>query len=121
MSKPCDSSACLQLSGDEASNGLVLPAVAIVYFGKAGAVLVVIICFMAVTSSGAGEILAAASLFTFDVYRNYFRPKVPAACSAAFHDMCDDAHQKQPCLCPVRHCECRSRRGLPRSGRLGLD
>ncbi|DBA67694.1 TPA: urea active transporter, variant 2 [Trebouxia sp. C0005] len=65
----------LPLSGDEASNGLVLPAVAIVYFGKAGAVLVVIICFMAVTSSGAGEILAAASLFTFDVYRKYIRPK----------------------------------------------
>ncbi len=66
----------LQLSGDEASNGLVLPAVAIVYFGKAGAILVVIMCFMAVTSSGAGEILAASSLFTFDVYRKYLRPKV---------------------------------------------
>ena len=70
------SKSLLQLSGDEASNGLVLPAVAIVYFGKAGAVLVVIMCFMAVTSSGAGEILAAASLFTYDVYRKYVRPKV---------------------------------------------
>jgi len=73
---PTDLSVGLQLSGDEASNGLVLPAVAIVYFGKAGAVLVVIMCFMAVTSSGAGEILAAASLFTFDIYRKYIRPKV---------------------------------------------
>lgn len=67
----------MQLSGGEASNGLVLPAVAIVYFGKAGAVLVVIMCFMAVTSSGAGEILAAGSLFTYDVYRKYINPKVP--------------------------------------------
>ena len=66
----------LQLSGDEASNGLVLPAVATAYFGKAGAILVVIMCFMAVTSSGAGEILAASSLFTFDIYRKYIRPKV---------------------------------------------
>ena len=66
----------LQLSGSEASNGLVLPAVAITYFGKAGAVLVVIICFMAVTSSGAGEGLACTSLFTYDVYRRYIRPKV---------------------------------------------
>lgn len=77
MVMPADLSVSMQLSGDEASNGLVLPAVAIVYFGKAGAVLVVIMCFMAVTSSGAGEILAAASLFTFDIYRKYIRPKVP--------------------------------------------
>lgn len=66
----------MQLSNSEASNGLVLPAVAVVYFGKAGAVLVVIICFMAVTSSGAGEGLACTSLFTFDVYRRYLKPKV---------------------------------------------
>lgn len=66
----------VQLSNSEASNGLVLPAVAVVYFGKAGAVLVVIICFMAVTSSGAGEGLACTSLFTFDVYRRYLKPKV---------------------------------------------
>lgn len=66
----------MQLSNSEASNGLVLPAVAVVYFGKAGAVLVVIICFMAVTSSGAGEGLACSSLFTFDVYRRYLKPKV---------------------------------------------
>ena len=66
----------VQLSGSEASNGLVLPAVAITYFGQTGAVLVVIICFMAVTSSGAGEGLACTSLFTYDVYRRYIKPKV---------------------------------------------
>ena len=66
----------VQLSGSEASNGLVLPAVAITYFGQTGAVLVVIICFMAVTSSGAGEGLACSSLFTYDVYRRYIKPKV---------------------------------------------
>ncbi len=66
----------VQLSGSEASNGLVLPAVAITYFGNTGAVLVVIICFMAVTSSGAGEGLACSSLFTYDVYRRYIKPKV---------------------------------------------
>ncbi len=66
----------VQLSGSEASNGPVLPAVAITYFGQTGAVLVVIICFMAVTSSGAGEGLACTSLFTYDVYRRYIKPKV---------------------------------------------
>ena len=42
----------------------------------AGAILVIIICFMAVTSSGASEMLAVSSLFTFDVYRRYINPKV---------------------------------------------
>ena len=37
---------------------------------------------MAVTSSGAGEGLACTSLFTYDVYRRYIKPKV-GSCSAA--------------------------------------
>ena len=45
----------------------------------AGAILVIIICFMAVTSSGASEMLAVSSLFTFDVYRRYINPKVGLA------------------------------------------
>ena len=42
----------------------------------AGAVLVIVICFMAVTSSGASEMVAVSSLFTFDVYRRYINPEV---------------------------------------------
>ena len=42
----------------------------------AGAVLVIIIVFMAVTSSGASEMVAVSSLFTFDVYRRYINSKV---------------------------------------------
>ncbi len=42
----------------------------------AGAVLVVLMIFMAVTSSGASEMLAVSSLFTFDIYRRYIKPKV---------------------------------------------
>ena len=42
----------------------------------AGAVLVIVICFMAVTSSGASEMVAVSSLFTFDVYRRYINPTV---------------------------------------------
>jgi hypothetical protein len=37
-------------------------------------VLVIVICFMAVTSSGASEMVAVSSLFTFDVYRRYINP-----------------------------------------------
>ena len=42
----------------------------------AGAVLVIVMIFMAVTSSGASEMLAVSSLFTFDIYRRYIKPKV---------------------------------------------
>ena len=95
-----DLSVGMQLSGDEASNGLVLPAVAIVYFGKAGAVLVVIMCFMAVTSSGAGEILAAASLFTFDIYRKYIRPKVSPDVACLEHcNICHACYLAFDCCC----------------------
>ena len=51
----------------------------------AGGVLVIVICFMAVTSSGASEMVAVSSLFTFDVYRRYIHPKVrPAAASCCY-------------------------------------
>ncbi len=43
---------------------------------SAGAVLVIVIVFMAVTSSGASEMVAVSSLFTFDVYRRYIKPEV---------------------------------------------
>ena len=45
------------------------------YITTAGAVLVIIMIFMAVTSSGASEMLAVSSLFTFDIYRRYIKPK----------------------------------------------
>ncbi|BDA49838.1 Urea-proton symporter DUR3 [Coccomyxa sp. Obi] len=65
----------LPLSTDEALGGLVMPAAAYVLIGKSGAVLVIVICFMAVTSSGASEMVAVSSLFTFDVYRRYIKPQ----------------------------------------------
>ena len=48
---------------------------ATLYSTSAGAVLVIIMIFMAVTSSGASEMLAVSSLFTFDIYRRYIKPK----------------------------------------------
>lgn len=42
----------------------------------AGVVLLIVIVFMAVTSSGASEMVAISSLFTFDVYRRYIKPQV---------------------------------------------
>ena len=73
-----------QLSQTEALEGLVAPASAYVLMGQAGPVLIIIICFMAVTSSGASEMVAISSLFTFDVYRRYINPKVlPSSLSSS--------------------------------------
>ena len=71
----------VQLSQTEALEGLVAPASAFMLLGQAGPVLIIIICFMAVTSSGASEMVAISSLFTFDVYRRYINPKVMPAVS----------------------------------------
>ena len=71
------------------------PASAYVLLGQAGPVLIIIICFMAVTSSGASEMVAISSLFTFDVYRRYINPKVPPV--VLHHDVSKDV----PCTtCP---------------------
>lgn len=37
--------------------------------------MVIVMVFMAVTSSGASEMLAVSSLFTFDIYRRYIKPQ----------------------------------------------
>ena len=52
--------------------GLVPPAVAVHIMGKGGAALVLIMLFMAVTSTGSAEQIAVSSLFAYDVYREYF-------------------------------------------------
>ncbi len=57
-----------------------MPAASYVLLGKGGAVLVIVICFMAVTSSGASEMVAVSSLFTFDIYRKYIHPQASALC-----------------------------------------
>jgi Na+/proline symporter len=54
--------------------GLSAPATAIALLGKGGAVLMLILLFMAVTSSTSAELIAVSSLLTFDVYKTYFRP-----------------------------------------------
>ena len=64
------------MSETEVYNGLAFAAAAFALLGKAGVWLTLIICFMAITSSGAGELVATSSLFTFDFWRKYINPKV---------------------------------------------
>lgn len=61
----------LPISLNEANAGLVPPAVAFHMMGKGGAVLILIMLFMAVTSTGSAEQIAVSSLFAYDVYREY--------------------------------------------------
>lgn len=65
----------LPITGDEAGKGLVPPAVAIHLFGSGGAWLILIMLFMAVTSTGAAEQIAVSSLVAYDVFRTYIKPE----------------------------------------------
>ncbi|PXF45390.1 Urea-proton symporter DUR3 [Gracilariopsis chorda] len=64
----------LPLTAKEAGKGLVPPAVAVHLLGTGGAVLILIMLFMAVTSTGAAEQIAVSSLVAYDIYRTYINP-----------------------------------------------
>ncbi|KAH8646153.1 Sodium:solute symporter family-domain-containing protein [Xylariales sp. PMI_506] len=61
-----------RMSSTEISNGLVLPYAAIAIAGQGGAVAVLLITFMAVTSTLSAQVIAVSSIITFDIYRQYF-------------------------------------------------
>ncbi|PRW20663.1 urea-proton symporter DUR3-like [Chlorella sorokiniana] len=62
----------LPITSSEAAEGLVPPAMAVYILGKSGTVIML---FMAVTSTGSAELIAASSLFSYDLYRTYLNPK----------------------------------------------
>jgi Na+/proline symporter len=64
------------LSAAENGAGLSSPATAITLLGQGGAVLMLVLLFMAVTSSSSAELIAVSSLLTFDVYKTYINPEV---------------------------------------------
>ncbi|XP_024022796.1 urea-proton symporter DUR3 [Morus notabilis] len=64
----------LPITESEAGHGLVPPATAIALMGKGGAVLLLTMLFMAVTSAGSSELIAVSSLCTYDIYRTYINP-----------------------------------------------
>ena len=63
------------LSAAENGAGLSSPATAITLLGQGGAVLMLVLLFMAVTSSSSAELIAVSSLLTFDVYKTYVNPE----------------------------------------------
>lgn len=54
--------------------GLVLPYASTALLGQGGAVATLLIIFMAVNSSTSSELIAVSSIFTYDLYRTYFKP-----------------------------------------------
>lgn len=58
----------LPITLDESNSGLVPPAVATHLMGKGGSVLILVMLFMAVTSTGAAEQIAVSSLVAYDIY-----------------------------------------------------
>ncbi|OCK80019.1 urea active transporter [Lepidopterella palustris CBS 459.81] len=63
-----------RMTSTEISNGLVLPYAAITIAGKGGAAGILIITFMAVTSTLSAQVIAVSSIISFDIYRTYIRP-----------------------------------------------
>jgi len=60
------------MSQSEVSAGLVLPYAALTVAGKGGAAAIVLITFMAVTSTLSAQVIAVSSIISFDIYREYF-------------------------------------------------
>lgn len=62
------------MTSTEVSNGLVLPYAAMTIAGKGGAAAILLMTFMAVTSTLSAQVIAVSSILSFDVYRQYFKP-----------------------------------------------
>lgn len=65
----------LPITASESGAGLVPPAVATHLFGPFGSVMMAVMLFMAITSTGSAEGIAVSSLITYDVYKTYIDPK----------------------------------------------
>jgi hypothetical protein len=64
-----------RMSSSEISNGLVLPYAAIAIAGQGGAAAVLLITFMAVTSTISAQVISVSSIISFDIYRQYINKK----------------------------------------------
>ena len=65
----------LPITANEAGAGLVPPAVATHLLGDSGSVLILVMLFMAIVSTGSAESIAVSSLVAYDIYREYFNPE----------------------------------------------
>ncbi|OSX69523.1 hypothetical protein BU14_1430s0001, partial [Porphyra umbilicalis] len=69
----------LPITFDEAARGLVPPAAAGHFLGSAGSAAILVMTFLAVTSSGASEQIAVSSIVAYDIYRTHINPRCSGA------------------------------------------
>ncbi|GFR85860.1 urea-proton symporter DUR3-like [Elysia marginata] len=62
------------LTPDDVDAGLVPPVVAYHLLGKSGAILIMVMVLMAVTSTGSSEIMAVTSIIIYDIYALNLKP-----------------------------------------------
>ncbi|RUS77237.1 hypothetical protein EGW08_014990 [Elysia chlorotica] len=62
------------LTADDVDAGLVPPVVAYHLLGKSGAILIMVMVLMAVTSTGSSEIMAVTSIIIYDIYALNLKP-----------------------------------------------
>jgi len=65
----------LPVTAAEAGAGLVPPAVATYLYGESGALMISIMLFMAIISTGSAEAIAVSSLACYDIYKEYMNPE----------------------------------------------
>lgn len=61
------------LSQGQVTSGLAASTAATALLGKGGAVALLIVLFMAVTSCLSAELIAVSSILTFDIYKTYIK------------------------------------------------
>jgi len=65
----------LNLTLSQVSGGLAAPAAAAHLLGKPGAIAILILLFLAVTSAASAQLVAVSCIFTYDIYQVYINPK----------------------------------------------
>lgn len=63
------------MTDSEISAGLTLPYTAVALLGEGGGAAALLMIFMAVTSAASAEMVAASSIWTYDIYRGYINPR----------------------------------------------
>lgn len=63
-----------ELSSSEVTAGLAAPAAAAALLGRSGAAAMLILLYLAVTSAASAQLIAVASVFTYDIWKPYINP-----------------------------------------------
>ncbi|KAF4628442.1 hypothetical protein G7Y89_g9711 [Cudoniella acicularis] len=63
-----------RMTTDKINGGYVLPYACMAIAGKGGAFALLLVVFMAVTSTTSAQLIAVSSIISFDVYRTYINP-----------------------------------------------